>query len=108
MSPRCSRTFVQCPACGENFTPAPPKGARKVTRYLPDDARFASWINARGGSASLHAIRRRFNLSADERDVLLGRFTAPRDGIVLHHHGRGGGFRFTLLRMPRSLRASAA
>jgi hypothetical protein len=81
---------------------APPKGKRRVTRYLPSDGRFTAWIELHGGSASLSAIARRFNLSAEERDVLLGRYRGARDGIITHKlHGRGGGQVFTLLRKPR-------
>jgi len=98
--PRSRTRFVTCTNCGQCFTP-PKVNRKKPTRYLPPDARFASWINARGGTASISAIARRFNLSAAERDVLLGRFCGARDGIMLHHHGRGGGQHFTLLRTPR-------
>jgi len=96
------RQPVTCPNCSECFTPiAPPKAKRNVTRYLPSDARFVSWLNAHGGSASLSAIARRFNLTAAERDVLVSRYCGGRDGIILHNFGRGGGLRFTLLRTPR-------
>jgi hypothetical protein len=94
--------FVTCTNCGECFTPiVPPKAKRKPTRYPPPAARFASWINARGGTASISAIARRFNLSAAEVAVLLGRYCGARDGIILHNLHRGGGLRFTLLRTPR-------
>jgi len=97
---RSRRRFVSCPNCSEQFTP--PKAKKKATRYLPPEPRFVSWIEARGGSASLSAISRRFNLTRAERDVLLGRFTGARDGIILPNlDGRGGGLRFTLLRRPR-------
>jgi hypothetical protein len=79
---------------------SPPKG-RRVTRYLPPEPRFLSWLTARGGTASLSAIARRFNLTAAEVDVLLSRLTAVGAGLVLDHHGRGGGRRFILLRTPR-------
>jgi hypothetical protein len=74
---------------------------KKPTRYLPPEPRFVSWIEARGGSASLSAIARRFNLTAAEVDVLLSRLTAAGAGLVMYHHGRGGGRRFVLLRTPR-------
>src|SRR5262245_25586585 len=96
--------IVACPHCGEHFTPPAPSKARRVTRYVPNDARFVSWLNARGGSAPLGAIARRFNLTAAERDVLVGRYTGARDALVRVNHGPGGGFRFFLLRMPRTLR----
>ena len=98
--PRRGRRFVTCPNCSEHFTPAAaPK--KKPTRYLPSHARFASWINARGGSAAISAIARQFNLSAAEVAVLLSRFCGAGDGIILHNLHRGGGLRFTLLRTPR-------
>ncbi len=81
-----------------------PNAKRKVTRYLPPDARFVGWIEARGGTASLSAISRRFNLTAAERDILLGRYCGAGDGIISHRlNGRGGGQQFTLLRKPRQL-----
>lgn len=81
---------------------SPPQAKRKKpTRYLPPEPRFASWIKARGGSVALSAIARRFNLTAAEVDALLGRLTAAGIGIVMYHHGRGGGRRFVLLRTPR-------
>ena len=95
--------LATCPDCGTTFTPAATPKRRKATRYLPDTPRFVSWITAKGGSASLLAVARRFNLTAAERDVLVARYTGARDGIVLHNHGRGGGFRFHLLRTPRRL-----
>ena len=95
-STRSRMRFVTCPRCTETFIP--PKAKRKKpTRYLPPDARFASWVNARSGTASISAIARRFNLSAAERDILLSRLTAAGAGLVLHRHGRGGGQRFVLL-----------
>ena len=96
---RSRRRFITCTNCGETFTP--PKAKRKATRYLPPEPRFVSWIEARGDSASIAAISRRFNLSASERDVLLSRLTAAGIGLVLHHHGRGGGQHFVLLRTLR-------
>ena len=99
-STRSRMRFVTCPRCTETFIP--PKAKRKKpTRYLPPDARFASWVNARSGTASISAIARRFNLSAAERDILLSRFCGAGDAIILHNHDRGGGLRFTLLRTPR-------
>jgi hypothetical protein len=81
---------------------SPPKTKkRKPTRYLPSEHRFISWNEARGGAASLSAIARRFNLTAAEVEVLLSRLTAGHVGIIMPHHGRGGGRRFVLLRTPR-------
>ncbi len=99
-TPGRGRRFVTCPNCSEHFTP-PKANRKKPTRYLPPDERFVSWINARSGTASISAIARRFNLRAAERDILLSRLTAAGAGLVLHHHGRGGGRRFVLLRTPR-------
>jgi hypothetical protein len=80
---------------------SPTKTKGKPTRYLPPDARFVSWVEARRGSASLSSIARRFNLTAAEVDVLLSRLTAAGAGIIMPHHGRGGGRRFMVLRTPR-------
>jgi hypothetical protein len=81
-------------------SPLKAKG-KKPTRYLPPDARFLTWVEARGGSAALSAIARRFNLTVAEVDVLVSRLTAAGLGLVLDNHGRGGGRRFVLLRTPR-------
>ncbi|HLK12369.1 MAG TPA: hypothetical protein VKW76_13405 [Candidatus Binatia bacterium] len=46
----------------------------------------------------MSSIARRFHLRRAELVVLLGRFAHA--GVVLNHDGRGGGYRFHLLRVP--------
>jgi hypothetical protein len=77
--PRALSRIVGCPNCGEHFTP---KAKKTPTRRPPDDAVVLTYLTARGGTAKLRDLARRFHLDAAGVDALVQRLRDARLGMV--------------------------